>query len=354
MKAQAIRFSGRLSSIDVILFVFIGVAGVEYMYMASNSTDYPDLEARFLQPKGWQWRECVRDGYALRYGYVKPAGARSLKKVVVALPGLSEFCEKYFELAHDCLAQGYGFVVLDWRGQGRSSRYLDNPHKRHSQGFMADAYDLKSVLDDLPATYANADLYMLAHSMGGNIGLRFLDHYAGVFTAATFLAPLIGLHVFEALPEFLSAPLTHGLQSMMAENYVPMGGDWEPFSRDLQSHIMFSTDIKRAAVHNAWMRHDPALRVGHVTNQWIDDAHRSCLYIQHDLAVSKIDIPCLFFVAGHEKLVDNGEVKLFANRLGQSNVIEFPRARHEIWMESDLMRHNFLLHFYSLIETGAL
>ena len=147
-------------------------------------------------PENWQWCVLARDWGQMRYGYVMPAGKKTVDKVVIALPGLSEFCEKYFEMAHDCLAQGYAFLVVDWRGQGKSSRYLDNLHKRHSQGFEVDAQDLNAVLQDSPFSPRESAFFMMANSMGGNIGLRYLEAHSGVFRGAAFCAPLIGLHAF--------------------------------------------------------------------------------------------------------------------------------------------------------------
>ena len=82
----------------------------------------PDLPARFLPPPGWRFDSFVNaDGKtaALR-ACIAPAAPNGH---VVALEGLSEFAEKYFEFAQDCLDRGLGFWVLDWRGQGGSDRF---------------------------------------------------------------------------------------------------------------------------------------------------------------------------------------------------------------------------------------
>ncbi len=135
----------------------------------------PALESRFLEPTGWRWDFFTNgQGKKLRYGMVMPPAGKP-DALVVVLPGLSEFCEKYFEIARAMLERNLGLFVLDWRGQGKSDRYLDNPHKRHSEGFDRDVADLHQLTTQqvLPAA-SGAPLVMLAHSMGGNIGLRYL------------------------------------------------------------------------------------------------------------------------------------------------------------------------------------
>ncbi len=310
------------------------------------------LETRFLPPAAWLWRYLERDGYMIRYGFAMPEGNGAFDKAIVVLPGLSEFCEKYFELVHDALERGYGVVVIDWRGQGRSSRYLDNPHKRHSQGLDKDADDLMAVIEALPEPFFDAELCMMANSMGGNIGLRFLDKYPKIFHLAGFASPMIGLHVFESMPHLIALPLSLGLNRLFADSYAPLGGDWDPGSRDMQSQALFSTDVVRCNIHNAWMRSDKGLRIGHVTNKWIYDAYQSCLYVQKSIDIEKMNIPCLFFIAGYESFVDNSKVKELVNKMRRARMIEYPVSRHEIWMEADIVRQDYLDHYFSLVAKG--
>ena len=96
----------------------------------------PKLEERFTQPKNWLWRQfnSVRDG-ALRFGQL--AEHEAPRAHVVYILGLSEFSEKTFELARDFNNMACNFSVFDRYGQGASPRYLDDPHKQHSDGIDA-------------------------------------------------------------------------------------------------------------------------------------------------------------------------------------------------------------------------
>jgi hypothetical protein len=65
----------------------------------------PALETRFLEPAGWRWGFITNGkGKKLRYGMVMPQNGKP-DAVVVVLPGLSEFSEKYFEIASAMLAR---------------------------------------------------------------------------------------------------------------------------------------------------------------------------------------------------------------------------------------------------------
>lgn len=330
------------------------VLQVIYMVTPQNNltltTQTPsELEERFHPPAGWTWKALQRDGYFLRYGYATP-DLSPPKSLVVCLPGLSEFCEKFFEITRDLLSQGHAVLVIDWRGQGLSSRYLKNPHKRHSQGFRGDALDLKAIIEDCPLINNETALHMLAHSMGGNIGLRFLEASPDVFTTASFSAPLAGLHVFSKIPRCIASAASGFLNATFPRSYAPTGGDWSPSSRDLTSAAIFSQDDKRAKVHNSWMIKNPALQVGHITNRWLRDAYNSCLDLQHHTNLEAIDIPCFFAIAGHEFFVDNTMVRHISERVSGARLLEFPDARHEILMEKDTLRGKFMAEFYSLIN----
>jgi lysophospholipase len=309
----------------------------------------PDgLENLCLPPEKWQWGWLSRSGYQLRYGWA--AALEQSNKTVVILHGLSEFSEKYFETASEILASGYNVMTLDWRGQGASSRYLENPHKRHSQGFANDAQDLLDVIANCPVTNAGQDLYLLSHSMGGNIGFHALLEKPDLFRKAAFSAPLLGLRIFESVPEPFSTALLSVLCKTGPDNYAPLGGDWNAGIREIQSLRIFSTDPKRGCIHNAWMLQNPPLQVGHVTLQWLFDAHQACKNLSRAMKEGRIKLPCLIASSGHEHFVSNTAIKKAARILPDVQRIHYPEARHEILMENDIIRKDFLQRVFTLFE----
>ena len=62
----------------------------------TDTPETPDLEKRFLEPEGWRWHHVKRGDRKLRFGSAFPKNSIP-DAVVVCLPGLNEFCEKYFE-----------------------------------------------------------------------------------------------------------------------------------------------------------------------------------------------------------------------------------------------------------------
>ncbi|MCB1556685.1 MAG: alpha/beta hydrolase [Alphaproteobacteria bacterium] len=324
--------------------------------MDSMTIEPPSLEPRFQKPAGWRWHSFKNPhGEILRFGTVAPDHGIP-DAIVIMLPGLSEFGEKYYELAHDMLKRNLSLWVLDWRGQGKSGRYLDNPHKRHSAGFNRDIEDLHYFLMEYvkhAAVHPNVGripLVMLGHSMGGNIGLRYLHRHPEMFACAAFSAPMIGIRAFGALPRWFSLAVSRMVSILAGRRYVPGGEDWRPrMSPDSRSQDVLSGDPVRNAIHDSWSACDPALQVGNVTFGWVYEALISCAKLQNKKLLRHIRTPCLLSLAGQDRLVDPKKIRMVARAIPGARLIELPDSHHEILMERDEIRDRFLAAFDEML-----
>ncbi|MGH1375568.1 MAG: alpha/beta fold hydrolase [Alphaproteobacteria bacterium] len=310
-----------------------------------------DIDTRFQMPTGWRWHNFERNGRKIRFGSVFPQDSIP-DAVVVCVQGVREFSEKYFEVARWCNDQNLAFWTMDWVGQGKSTRYLDDPEKRHSDAFEEDIEDLHYfIMEYIKHSSVHPDkgripLALLAHSMGANIGLRFLHKYPEVFECAAFSAPMIALKVFEKIPQRLALCATTVCNSLLSSNYVPGGNNWEARTE----HARLSFDEERNKIHDLWCEHDPELRCGDVTYGWLHEAQKSCLELQKTAIHSKIITPCLFGIPAHEDLVDNKIIQKVIGGTPYAQCVEYPGSAHEILMEKDDIRTNYLENFYKLIE----
>ncbi len=326
--------------------------------MSADSESLPDLEPRFLPPKGWRWHTFKNpQGRKLRFGSVYPPG-RIATSVVVVLPGLSEYCEKYFELAHNLTAANHAMWIMDWQGQGKSDRHLNNPHKRHSVGFEEDVADLHYFIKEYVKHSAvhpdvgRIPLVMLGHSMGANIGLRFLHEYPDIFECAAFTAPMLGIYALRFFPPPLDHLITGLFSEAVDQAYAFGGGDWKSELRPTGDN-RFSSDPLRREIHNAWCLHDPELQVGGVTFGWLYRAVESCEVLRIKKTLKEIKTPCLMAVPGHEVFVKNRSVRRAAKIMPNAQLLELPGSAHEILMEADGVRDVFLNAFYELLKTNV-
>lgn len=280
--------------------------------------------------------------------------------VVVCLPGLSEFGEKYFETARYCLEKNLAFWVLDWRGQGKSDRYFKNSQKRHSYGFQGDVDDLHALImgyikhSSVHPEKGRIPLAMLAHSMGANIGLHYLKKYPDMFECAAFTAPLFGMKACEKMPKIMPLPLSFILQLFMPKNYAPGEKNWSPDTRPCKGVNALSTDPVRVDVHGKWFEADPFLQVGGVTYGWVHQAIKSGWIFLNPFFVKSIKTPCLMALAGQETLINTPKARHVARSLPHCELVEYESAHHEILMEGDEIRGDFLEKFYALIKENII
>jgi lysophospholipase len=294
----------------------------------------PKLEDRFLPPENWEAGqfENPETNHTIHYSQ---ALIKAPKGSVICLPGLSEFSEKYIETAKFFNNQGYNFFVIDWAFQGRSTRLESNQNKRHSHGYDSDVSDLDFFITKVIKT--NTDLYMLAHSMGGHIGLRYLATRAHKFRAASFSTPMLGIKSLRYFPCSLAC-----LFSSLKEKYVPGGKDWFEQARKSDGTDIFSSDPKRDQIHQSWSKANPELRIGNATFKWLCESLKSIGFLKKKSTLEKIDIPILFAYADKETLVDNRAVIKAARKIKKAKLLKLKGAKHELLMETDDIRDKFL------------
>jgi pimeloyl-ACP methyl ester carboxylesterase len=127
------------------------------------------------------------DGAELRFARWAPPLNR--KGTVCVFQGRGEYMEKYFEVVRDLRRRGFAVAMIDWRGQGHSSRRLRDRRKGYVRDFADYEVDVETfmrgvVLPDCPPPF-----YALAHSMGSAVLLR-----VGISRdKEAWLGPIVGL-----------------------------------------------------------------------------------------------------------------------------------------------------------------
>ena len=152
----------------------------------------------------------VRKGIRLRYASWQ-SSLRDRRGTVCIFPGRTEFIEKYFEAVGELRRRGFAVAVLDWRGQGGSSRLSRNPLKGHINDFAEYEDDLAHfmravVLPDCPTPY-----FALAHSMASTVLFKVSTKRGCWFNRMVMLAPMVkvlGLPVSQKLCANLADGLT--------------------------------------------------------------------------------------------------------------------------------------------------
>ncbi len=301
------------------------------------------MKERWKEPDRFQWGTFQNDdGASVRYGHISPDEKTESKGTVVLLPGFRESIEKYFETAQDFTDRGYSVWLMDWRGQGGSERYLDKaPQKAHSEGYDAQVRDLDHFVKNVVEVEDEKPLLMAAHSMGGHLGLRYLKEHAGHFDGAMMTAPMLDIKT-GALPKHIARTLAkHAVNGKKGDKYIPGGSDW---SRSEFKGNKLTGDEERFEMFQDILDNNEDLQIGDATYRWVHEAFQSIDKLTDEDYIRAIDTEILMATPGQDDVVDVGAQDRAAKQLPRCTQIPFPNSRHELWMETDDMRDEWLKH----------
>src|SRR5258705_10230583 len=131
------------------------------------------------------------DGAELRFArWAQPAGR---KGTVCVFTGRAEQIEKYFETVRDLRDRGFAVAMIDWRGQGHSSRRLRDPGKGYIRDFSDFEIDVETFVQQVVLPDCPPPFFALAHSMGGAVMLRVAHGGKRWFDRMVLSAPMIDL-----------------------------------------------------------------------------------------------------------------------------------------------------------------
>jgi lysophospholipase len=262
---------------------------------------------------------------------------------VAILPGRAEFIEKYFEVVAELLRRNFDVVVLDWRGQGLSSRLLDNPRKGHVDNFRAYDTDLDALAEQVLEPFCRRPWFGLCHSMGAAIALAAAHAGRLPFERLVLTVPMIdiyGLRFKRSLRALARLFVVLGF----GRRFVPGGGPSPYMSSNFEGNILTS-DPKHLARWTAILDAAPDLAIGDPTIGWLNAAFQLMRRFEDVEYPRRILTPILIVAAGDDRLVDTPATELFASRLKAGKCIILAHSRHEILMERDRYRELFWAAF---------
>jgi lysophospholipase len=261
----------------------------------------------------------------------------SSRGTIVVVPGRSESWLKYGEVFFDLYEKGYSLFSYDHRGQGLSEHFVGkNPQIGHIDSFANYTRDLDRFLKEivLPRTPSEEKLFLLAHSMGGAIAADHLANPASPFRAAILSAPMLQINT-SPYPEAVACAIAGGAV------LVGKGAEYAPGKSDRDPNEPFETNevthsLARFQMGNEVVAAYPEIALGGPSNRWVSESVKATHRIRK--AMSGITVPVLLFQAGHDTLVKPGGQDSGCGRAKACVRLLFAEAKHEILMETDLIR----------------
>ena len=292
----------------------------------------------------------ARDGLPLRTAVwpTPPGGARGS---VVLLQGRAEFIEKYGETVGDLTARGFAVYTLDWRGQGRSGRVLQDARKGHVVSYDDYLSDFDLFLERLVLPDAPRPIVVLAHSMGGHIVLRHRAEHgtpgSPYFAKGIVLsAPMVDI-LMNPAEQALGAVLTVAAMSVGLRNrYLPVRS---PFPPPFDGNPL-TRDRARYERMLALLSETPALAIAWPTVGWLAATRRSTAILLSRGYPERIGTPVLMVSAGADRVVSNAAQARLAARMPDCRLETIPHARHEPLMETDEVRARVFALFDAFVD----
>ena len=285
------------------------------------------------------------DGAELRFARWAPPAGR--KGTVCIFQGRGEMIEKYFEIVRDLRDRGFAVAMIDWRGQGHSSRRLRDPRKGYVRDFAdyeadVEAFVQQVVLPDCPPPY-----FALAHSMGGAVMLRIAHAGKRWFDRMVLSAPMIDLP-----GRATSRPVRLLLRAMrlvgQGGRYVPGGDDTLTGTRPFVNNALTSDPV-RYARNAAVLEEDPTLGIASPTVAWADTAFRAMNTFRATYYPSQIRQPILMLAASNDTVVSTPAIEEFAYHLRAGSHLVIAGSKHEILQEQDRYRAQFWAAFDAFV-----
>ncbi|MCQ0971653.1 alpha/beta hydrolase [Paracoccus sp. TK19116] len=285
----------------------------------------------------------AEDGVRLRLAVWRDGAAADDRAAgtVLLFPGRTEYIEKYAPTAAWLNERGYAVIAIDWRGQGLSDRLQDDPRPGHVGAFADYQRDVVEMVVAASDLGLPRPWHLLAHSMGGCIGLGALLDDLPV-ESAVFSAPMWGINLRQ-MPQrmalgvsYLAGRMGRGGRAAPSSG-GGKGGTYvldESFSANLLTGD--AQEWSRMVIEAAsW----PDLTIGGASFDWVAHALNECSRLSREPSPS---VPTLVALGALEQVVSKAAIRERVSNWSGAHLLDLPDCRHEPMMETPSVREAFL------------
>lgn len=262
----------------------------------------------------------------------------STKGTIILQSGRTEFIEKYYEVISEFIQRGYAVAMMDWRGQGLSSRISRNKRIGHIDRFETYDNDLIKVMNKYFISKCPKPHIGFGHSMGGCLLTSYFISSENLFDKCILCAPMLSVRANALSRRIVN---TLGLLEIVGLGSFPMRrpswdkeNGWleEPFEENA-----LTTDKMRFNRTYELLSRYPELGIKGMTVGWLKHAIKRTNKFKILDWSQLIKKPLLLLDATDDKLVNSKSNK---ELLGQSSLTTIASidAQHEIMMENDEIR----------------
>ena len=262
----------------------------------------------------------------------------SNKGTIILQSGRTEFIEKYYEVVSEFIERGFAVAMMDWRGQGLSSRIANNKRIGHIDKFETYDQDLVKVVNECFKSNCPEPFVGFGHSMGGCLMTSYFISTESILSKCILCAPMVSVRanaVSRRIVSLLGIFENFGLGAFPMQK--PSWDDGSGWQEESFLENALTTDEDRFNKTFKFLNQFPDLGIRGITIGWLKHALiRTNAFKSLDWS-SAIKKPLLLLDATNDKLVNSS---LNKELLGQSylTTIVSIESQHEIMMEKDEIR----------------
>lgn len=251
---------------------------------------------------------------------------------ILILPGFTEFIEKHETTVDRFAAMGLETLVLDWPGQGRSTRLTSySSHLIHSDGFELHLHCLDEVASAAFGGLPPLPLFLFGHSMGGHLAMRYAASFRPDCAGVMITAPMILPPVSPPWPVLMLARL---FSALGFARYPALFKNPEPRTTEFFPENTLTRDPEGYAVHPGWWAKDERLFGYGASFGWVRAAYASCLATTANRAwMQSFSLALSAHLAGDERIVHDKTTRKMLPEVPGAEIHDYPDARHELLLE---------------------
>ena len=262
----------------------------------------------------------------------------SNKGTIILQSGRTEFIEKYYEVVSEFIERGFAVAMMDWRGQGLSSRKASNKRIGHIDKFETYDQDLIKVVNECFKSNCPEPFVGFGHSMGGCLMTSYFISTESILSKCILCAPMVSVRanaVSRRIVSLLGVFENFGLGAFPMQK--PEWDDDSGWQEESFLENALTTDEERFRRTFKFLSQFPDLGIKGITVGWLKHALKRTNDFKSMDWSSAIKRPLLLLDATNDKLVNSS---LNKELLGQSDLttIVSLESQHEIMMEKDEIR----------------
>lgn len=263
------------------------------------------------------------DGVNLFYECFRNPRARG---VIAISHGFCEFSEKYEEVIYNFFMEGFTVYIMDHRGHGNSVREIQEPGKVYIHNYSEYVLDFKKLTQLIQSEIDDLPLFLFGHSMGGTIGMLYLEHFDKDYKAAIFSSPMLKFNKGR-VPEWVNY-LIVAINIFRGKKfeYIP---DHDGF--DSKSNFQDSSCTSESRYKYIFQKrlNNINYQTNGATYGW---AFASLKAVKETLKnINKLKTPVLICQATNDSVVNNKGQDIASKKTSLIKLVRFENTKHEIY-----------------------